>query len=73
MQTNIIIEIYNLRVTTDAHNTGHYSFDWSANIDGKFKRGGYRSSYSGQSSSSIRGKLKRGYSIQLAIQQFFGY
>lgn len=73
MKTKIEIEIENIRVTTDAHNTGYYYFDWQAVVNGKKKKGIYDSSYSGQSASAIRGKLKRGYAVELAVTQLFGF
>ena len=69
MKTNIQIEILNLKVSRQ----GFYSFDWLATVNKKRKKGSYDSSYSGQSASAIRGKLIRGYAIQLAIQDLFGF
>lgn len=65
MKAKIEIEIENLKVSKH----GSYSFDWYATVNGKKKKGNYNSSYSGQSSSAIRGKLKRGYAIELAVEQ----
>lgn len=73
METKITIKIENIKVTTDAHDMGYFYFDWSAIVDGKKKKGKYDSSYSSQSASAIRGKLKRGYAIQLAVQELFGF
>lgn len=73
METTIKVRIENIRVTSDAHNTGYYYFDWFAVVNGKKKKGSYDSSYSSQSSSAIRGKLKRGYAIELAITQLFDF
>lgn len=69
MKTKIEIEIDNLKVSKQ----GFYSFDWYAKVDGKKKKGSYDSSYSGQSASAIRGTLKRGYAVQLAVEQLFGF
>ena len=68
-KTKIEIEIQNIQVSKN----GYYSFDWYANVDGKNKSGCYDSSYSNQSASAIRGKLKRGYAVELAIMQLFGF
>lgn len=73
MKAKIEIEIGKIRVTTDAHNTGYFYFDWHATINGKKKKGSYDSSYSSQSASSIRGKLKRGFAVQLAVNDLFGF
>ena len=73
MKTKIEIEIKNIKVATDAHSTGYYYFDWVAKLNGKVKKGKYDSSYSGQSASTIRGKLKRGYAVGLAVTQLFGF
>lgn len=73
MTTKIEIKIDNIKVTTDAHNTGYFYFDWSAKVNGKKKSGKYDSSYSSQSASAIRGKLKRGYAVELAVTQLFGF
>lgn len=69
MKEKIEIEIMNLKVSKQ----GFYSFDWFATVTGKKKKGRYDSSYSGQSASAIRGKLQRGYAIQLALQDLFGF
>ena len=73
MKSKIEIEVENIKVTTDAHNTGYYSFDWYATVNGKKKKGKYDSSYSGQSASAIRGKLKRGYAVGITVTQIFGF
>lgn len=69
MEAKIEIKIKNLKVS----NQMFYSFDWYATVNGKKKKGSYNSSYSGQSANTIRGKLKRGYAVQLALQDLFGF
>ena len=73
MKTTIEIEIGKIKVTTDAKNMGYYDYDWTANVNGKKKKGHISSSYSGQTSNAIRATLKRGYAVQLAIIDLFGF
>lgn len=72
MKTKIEIEIKNISVTSGTYG-GYYCFDWFAKVNGKNKKGHYDSSYSSQSSHAIRGKLKRGYAVEIAVTQIFGF
>lgn len=69
MKAKIEIEIDNLKVSKQ----GFYSFDWYATMNGKKKKGSYDSSYSGQSANTMRGKLQRGYAVQLGLQELLGF
>lgn len=70
MKTVIEIEIKDIQVNSVSK---YFCFSWSALVNGKKKEGSYDSSYSGQSASAIRGKLKRGYAVELAIIDLFGF
>ncbi len=65
MKNNLKINITVTKIVVTKQ--GYYWVDWEARVDGKKKSGSKESSYSSQSASAIRGKLKRGYALEVAL------
>jgi len=71
MKNKIEVSIKNIKVSKNTVNGGYFSFDWVVSLNSKRRQGRYDSSYSGQSASAMRGKLKRWYAVQLAVENYF--
>lgn len=72
MKKTISIEI--LKISVSGKNSGYYTIDYKYKIDDDpWYTSAYSSSWSSQSSSGFRNKLKRSYAFEVAFEQVTQY